>query len=325
MYNKKSLGTIYVFTALSCGVLILAMNTHRASEKSFAKAEKPDEVSSFKSVHFFRNLNSKPSLELKSTNLEIINQDILTFKKPEGQLFRSGKSLTYSADSGQFTQAQNSLELKGNIELKNALSSYLCDELTYDGRNETLFARGSVESTHRDLKTQDTIKLNSQFMRSNLKENLTQLNGNVKGVIVRRRKYEGDVKFQADKVELNSSKSLISLNQDVKIQRNNYYLQAQRAKIFLENFNKKLKYYELYDDVKLEEQVKLSSGEKQTRRAYAEKLEAHQSSGKIILTGAPRVEQGRDVIRGYQIILRENVELVEVDDSQSRFSIKRKK
>ena len=46
-------------------------------------------------------------------------------------------------------------------------------------------------------------------------------------------------------------------------------------------------------------------------------------TGKILLSGAPRVEQGDDIIKGYQITLRENVEMVEVDDSQSSFSLKR--
>jgi lipopolysaccharide export system protein LptA len=77
--------------------------------------------------------------------------------------------------------------------------------------------------------------------------------------------------------------------------------------------------------VKLEEKLKLKSGKNQTRRAFAEKLEGHQRTGKIILTGAPRVEQGNDIIKGYQITLRENVELVEVDDSQSSFSLKKDK
>ena len=100
-------------------------------------------------------------------------------------------------------------------------------------------------------------------------------------------------------------------------------LSAGNAEIFLENFNKKLKYYALYDDVRLEEKLRLDSGVYQTRRAFAEKLEAHQGTGKLILTGAPRVEQGSDIIKGYQITLRQAVEMIEVDDSQSSFKLKR--
>ena len=162
-------------------------------------------------------------------------------------------------------------------------------------------------------------------MRSYYALGLTDMYGGVTGQIVRRRRYEGRLNFNSNKLSLNRNESKLTLDKDVKIHRNNYHLAAGRGEILLENFNKKLKYYTLYDDVKLIELVKLSTGEKQTRRAYAEKLEAFQAKGEVILTGAPRVEQGNDVIKGYQIVLRENVELVEIDDSQTSFSLKKKR
>ena len=45
---------------------------------------------------------------------------------------------------------------------------------------------------------------------------------------------------------------------------------------------------------------------------------------KFYLTGSPRVIQGSDVIKGYKVTLRENLEMVEVDDSASSFTIKKK-
>jgi len=79
----------------------------------------------------------------------------------------------------------------------------------------------------------------------------------------------------------------------------------------------------MYDDIKLEEKLKTRQGGSQVRRAFAEKLEGFISDGKLVLSGAPRVEQGRDIIKGYQITLRENTEIVEVDDSQSSFRFKK--
>jgi lipopolysaccharide transport protein LptA len=325
MYNKKSLGTIIFFGFVSIGVLVLAVTTQRDSEKVFKKIKKPDEMSYFKNVHFFRNQSSKPNMELKATRLEILNDEKLTFYTPIGKLFSQGQKIDYRAESGIYYQSKLKLILSGEIELSDKSSNYKCNNLTYTGEESVLRAHGDVRSTYLDPKTLDRIKLTSKKMISYLSQNITKLDGNVEGIISRRRKYEGQVKFQANQVELNSLKSQVKMSENVKIHRNNYYLQAQHASIFLENFNKKLKYYELYDDVKLEEKVKLRSGKQQIRRAYAEKLEAHQRSGRIVLTGAPRVEQGDDIIRGYQITLRENVELVEVDDSQSSFSIKRNK
>ena len=131
--------------------------------------------------------------------------------------------------------------------------------------------------------------------------------------------------FKANRVELNMLKSLVSLSDNVLLHRNNYDLEAQKAEIFLENYNKKLKYYVLYDDIKLEEKLSMNDGSKQMRKAYSEKLEGYMAEEKVVLTGAPRVEQGEDLIKGYQIILRENVELVEVDDSQSSFDLNKDK
>jgi hypothetical protein len=45
----------------------------------------------------------------------------------------------------------------------------------------------------------------------------------------------------------------------------------------------------------------------------------------MVLSGAPRVEMGTDVIKGYRITIRENVDLIEVDDAMSDVQVKRKK
>ena len=37
------------------------------------------------------------------------------------------------------------------------------------------------------------------------------------------------------------------------------------------------------------------------------------------------VEQGKDIIKGYRITIRENAELIEVDDAMSDVQVKRKK
>jgi lipopolysaccharide export system protein LptA len=61
------------------------------------------------------------------------------------------------------------------------------------------------------------------------------------------------------------------------------------------------------------------------RRAYSERLEGFGQEQKMILSGAPRVEQGEDVIKGYRITIRQNIDLIEVDDSMSDMQIKKNK
>ena len=204
-------------------------------------------------------------------------------------------------------------------------SDYVSDMVSYKGSSDYLFAEGNVVTQYVDEKTLDLLKIKSEKLESYISKELVEFNGHVKGSLRRKKIYEGGLKFFADKVKLNSPESLLELISNVEIYRNNYYLRSGTAQIFLENYNKKLKYYALYDDVKLEEKMKLSSGETQLRRAFSEKLEGVRSTGQIILTGAPRVEQGADIIKGYQITLRENTELIEVDDAQSRFQVNKDK
>ena len=100
------------------------------------------------------------------------------------------------------------------------------------------------------------------------------------------------------------------------------YLRAEKAEIFLENFNKKLKYYVLYDDVRVVESIKKQDGTTVIRKAFGEKLEGYMREEKVVLTGSPKVVQGSDIITANQITLVENREVVEVDDSSSRLQIK---
>ena len=65
-----------------------------------------------------------------------------------------------------------------------------------------------------------------------------------------------------------------------------------KGQIFLENYNKKLKYFVLSDDVVVNEKVMLGR-ELMERRALAEKLEGFMSKNLLIL-GNPRVIQQDD-------------------------------
>jgi lipopolysaccharide export system protein LptA len=76
--------------------------------------------------------------------------------------------------------------------------------------------------------------------------------------------------------------------------------------------------------VKVTETVKTPEGIT-TRNAFAERLEGFGREEKMVLSGAPRVEMGKDVVKGYRITIRENVDLIEVDDALSDVEVKKKK
>jgi lipopolysaccharide export system protein LptA len=77
--------------------------------------------------------------------------------------------------------------------------------------------------------------------------------------------------------------------------------------------------------VKMTETMTSPRGENTVRRAYSERLEGFGQEQKMVLSGAPRVEQGSDVIKGYRITIRQNIDLIEVDDSMSDMQIKKSK
>jgi lipopolysaccharide export system protein LptA len=92
----------------------------------------------------------------------------------------------------------------------------------------------------------------------------------------------------------------------------------------MENQNKKLKYLILSDDVKMVEKLVTKSGEPIERRAFGERLEGFGYDESFHLSGAPRVEQGKDILKGYKITLREKLEFIEVEDAISDIETKKK-
>lgn len=315
-----------MFIALFVGVLFTALTARRNTEKVVQKNEAESvETSYFQKVHYFKMEEHSPMAELEAEFLDIKSNNVLGFVSPKGVILEEGREINYTADSGKMNLKKKHLVLAGEVNIKDQDSRYSSDRFEYDGLISTMTANGNVKSNIFDPKTQDNIKVKSQEMVSNIKTKKIDLRGGVKGEIIRNRRYEGKIKFSSGELEMDQQESYMKLDKYVKIQRNKMNLTAGNGEIFLENFNKKLKYYVLYDDVRLEESIRLNSGIFQKRRAFAEKLEAEQRTGKLILTGAPRVEQGSDRIKGYQITLREAVEMIEVDDSQSSFKLKKDK
>ena len=109
----------------------------------------------------------------------------------------------------------------------------------------------------------------------------------------------------------------------MKLIRDNYVITSGKADIFLENYNKSLKYFVLNDDVKVTETMQTPTGVV-IRKSFSERLEGFGREQKMILSGAPRVEQGNDALKGYRITIRENVDLIEVDDSMSDMHVKKR-
>ena len=89
--------------------------------------------------------------------------------------------------------------------------------------------------------------------------------------------------------------------------------------IWLKNYHRGVKYFVLFDDVRLLEKLKLVNGEEIIRKAFSEKVEGFPLERKLVLSGYPKVLQGRDVIKGNQVIIREENEIVEILNTNSKF------
>jgi lipopolysaccharide export system protein LptA len=140
----------------------------------------------------------------------------------------------------------------------------------------------------------------------------------------RKKKYEGKMIFRSRELDIHGLESLAHLEGDVYMKRDTYEISSGKADLYLENFNKSLKYFVLNDDVKLTEKLNTPEGLIE-RKAFAERLEGFGREQKMVLSGAPRVEMGKDVIKGYRITIRENVDLLEVDDAMSDMQVKKAK
>jgi len=326
MINLRSTLICSFFAVLTIVVILMAQDVKKNKEAytDLLDIDLVDE-SKFKNMTYYSLQKEKKNLTMKSEFLTIINQESFLFESTKGEFFdKNGKSTVFETDKGEYDSEAKLLSFNEGVDLETDDAKYKADHLILNQVKETLEASGNVISNVKDLKTEDELNIVSNSMFSNLKTKISYFNGKVKGKLSRKRRYEGGFTFGSEKMELNQLESLIKLSKDVNLQRSNYDVEAQRAEIFLENYNKRLKYYVLYDDIKFVEKLDLKSGETRTRKAYAEKMEGFIAEAKIILSGAPRVEQDGDLLKGYQITLRENVEFVEVDDSQSNFQLKRK-
>lgn len=326
MVNKKQYATVFGFILLTVIVITLAVSQQIKKDSVSGPLDVESALKTqFEKVHFYSLEKEKEKLFLRASSLDIEDQNIVAFNDPNGRYFISNEWVKFEADSGVYNSVSTELKLNDGVKFTKKDADFSSEDLYLNHDKQFLEARGDVQAKFVEKENKEVINLSSNYLSSWLNEQRSLFLGNVQGLIKRDRRYEGEVRLKSGRLEYDQSKLLISLENDVNIDRNTYHLEAQKGNIYLENFNKKLKYYSLSDDIRLVEKFRLRDGSQRVRRAFAERLEGFISEGRIVLLGTPRVEQGNDVIKGYQITLRENVDVVEVDDSQSSFDIKREK
>ncbi|MBP9673542.1 MAG: LPS export ABC transporter periplasmic protein LptC [Bacteriovoracaceae bacterium] len=273
----------------------------------------------------FLRRGEEPYLHLIAEEMILKPQEKKTFfKKPHGEAYtQSKKVIHFFGDEGIYQEKEGEIYLKDNVKAVQDTSILNSKEAKYLPEKDQFSAWGEVTTSMITAAPhKDKIFISSDYLSFSPAHNQGRYQGNVKGEIRRNRAFEPAIFFWAQTVNVFLNELKVHLEQDVHLQKEQMNAYSRKAELYLENYNKKLKYYVLYDDVKVEEKFKDQKGQILERKAYAEKLEGFVLDQKIVLTGTPKVFQGSDTLKGNRIILRQDVEVMEVDDSNSTFTVK---
>jgi lipopolysaccharide export system protein LptA len=313
--------------ALSALTLLGKFDQFGGMIKTNIEAKNSNEVdeSFLQSVDYYLVDNNQPVINFKSQNLTFSSADAkLLGVKPEGIVFRAYnlEPIHFKAEQTKVNLNQKEIDLDSNVLVNVENVELKSNRMKISINSDSLAMFGNVQtlSTTKDGSEQILVTASEADYQSRTK--YFQYKNQVKGTFKRKKTYEESLNFESDFLNFDGLKNLAELKGNIHFSHGNYNVLASRGNVYLENYNKKLKYYSLSDDVRLEERVE-SEGRIFTRKALSEKLEGFMSEKRIMLTGLPKVFQDGDVIKGNTIIIRENVETVEVDDANTNITLKR--
>lgn len=283
------------------------------------------EYTQIENLDYFHLKEMIPQMSLAAIKMRSLGQELAEFTKPHGiyNYQAKNKNMKYEANEGVYKKTKELLVLEGDVKVSSEEGDYSAERLKYYFKKDLLLGYGGVAFKGLDLKSQDQLEISSESMKAHPNSQFSRFNGNVQGSMQRKKKYEGKMTFSSQQLQLDGVKSLAHLQEDVRMNRQSYLITAGKADIHLENYNKSLKYFVFNDDVKVIEKLQTPEGTSY-RKAFSERLEGFGKEQKMVLSGAPKVEHGKDVVKGYRITIRENMDLIEVDDAMSDMQVKRK-
>ena len=266
----------------------------------------------------------KPVLKVESSEFTFVGSKTMDFLSPRGVVVASGREIGYRGGRGSF--GGGVLRLGSAAVVTSAQSRFEAENLEYFLEEDKLTAFGDVKTENVFVKNGDRVEVSSDSLIGLLGLNLATYYGGARGKIERKRAYEKGLDFRSETIRLDIGGGRIFLERDVVVDKKGVFsASADRGEIFLENYNKKIKYFALYNDVQLVERVAVVGPKGRRffeRRAFSEMLESVVSENRILLTGSPRVIQRGDVIKGNGIVLRENNETIEVEDANTNFILR---
>lgn len=320
---------LYVFVVLSLGgafinTLMIQANIEKDKiNLSSSEVLNTPDLSYFKGIQYYLVEDHENKLFLDAFEIVFDERtDDLAFSGPNGFYFLKKDSfLHFESFRGHYMGKKGTLELTQEVKLESSNSKFTADHAIYDSKKNNLRMDTNVKMIATNLVNGDELLLNSNKMFFDIPSQLAKADGNVDGKIHKSRVYHRGLDFKTNHLSADLSKNLISLVDSVEVLYGPVKATSRNGNIIMGNFNKKLKYLTMTDDVRISEYVH-SGGEKILREAYAEKLEMFAKEKKVVLTGYPKVVQGSSRIKGNRIILREDIEVVEVENVNTNITIK---
>ncbi len=324
--DPKSILVIFVYLLLNSFIIIVSLTTKSDHKLTVNEAKTlAPEYTEIEKLNYFHLKEDIPQMSLAAESMRSQGEEVAEFETPKGvyNYEEKNETIKYRAEHGIYRKKREVLPLSGDVKITTDETDYTANNVKYFFQKDLIIGSGDVKFEGEDLKSKDHVIVTSETMRARPQAQLSTFKGNVQGSMQRRKKYEGKLTFASQELQLDGNKSLAHLEGNVRMKRDSYDITAGKADLYLENFNKSLKYFVLNDDVKVTEKLQTPEGI-QERRAFSERLEGFGREQKMVLSGAPRVEMGKDVIKGYRITIRENVDLIEVDDAMSDVQVKRR-
>ncbi len=268
---------------------------------------------------YYVQKEGRSEFELFGSRMELDQQKSAKVWLPRGKMFNDeDKEINFESRQGRFKNDDAAaLHLEGAAHVFYENSVLKANEIHYFPNDDSANGRGHVFSSVKFPETRELVTIHSERFVAQINNEIVSYHGGVNGSIARKRSFEKPLIFESEELVLDKPEHKIELKRSVYLKKNSLEIWSKRGELFLENFNRKLKYYVLFDDVRLVETYRSQAGVSSQRKAFSEKLEGFAKQKKMILTGTPRVLQKGDEIRGYQITLYEQTGLIEVDDSIS--------
>lgn len=307
-------------------VLSKKRNTDWGEDTSSILKELPSII---REVNYFQ-MNGKGKLvSLNARSMKSLGENVVHLNQPSGHYFFQDQrgSLQYFGEKASYFKKAGILHLINDVTFKNKDTEFSAEEIIYFINQEKITGKKDVEVKGKVESTNDHFILNGDEMVAYPQEEKIKLfseSGVVTGKLLPFKSFATPMDFQGKTLNYDGTIEKVELRENVSLKRSSIDVSAQNGDIFLERANKKLKYFVLNDDVKVIEKLVNGQGQTIERKAFSERLEGT-GTDMLVLTGAPRVIQGKDEIKGYKITLREKMELIEVDDALSEVEVKKKR